>query len=114
MSDCIFCKIINKEIPANILYEDDLVLAFKDINPVAPTHILIIPKKHIATLVDVTPEDAGIMGHIVLTAKKLASEQGLDEKGFRLVSNCKEEGGQTVYHIHFHLVGGRSFAWPPG
>ncbi|WP_031513253.1 histidine triad nucleotide-binding protein [Desulfofalx alkaliphila] len=114
MSDCLFCKIINKEIPADVVYEDELVLAFKDINPVAPTHILIIPKKHIPTLADLQPEDAEVMGHIVLTAKELAAKQGLDENGYRLVSNCKDDGGQTVFHIHFHLVGGRYFAWPPG
>lgn len=112
--DCIFCKIINKEIPAEVVYEDERILAFKDINPEAPTHILIIPKKHIPTLLDLQPEDSDIVGHIVLTANKLASEYGLAEQGYRLVSNCKEQAGQTVFHIHFHLLGGRPFAWPPG
>ncbi|MTI81482.1 MAG: histidine triad nucleotide-binding protein [Firmicutes bacterium] len=114
MSDCIFCKIVNKELPAEIVYEDDHVLAFKDINPEAPTHILLIPKKHISTLLDLQPEDSDIMGHIIITAQKLAKDMGLEEKGFRLVSNCKEEAGQTVFHIHFHLLGGRAFKWPPG
>lgn len=112
--DCIFCKIINKEIPAQIVYEDEQILAFKDINPVAPEHILLIPKKHISTLSDLQPEDSNLMGHIVYTAQKLAGELGLAEKGFRLVSNCKEDGGQTVFHIHFHLLGGRFLDWPPG
>lgn len=112
--DCIFCKIINGEIPAQVVYEDEKMLAFKDINPVAPIHILLIPKKHIPTLLDLQPEDSDIVGHIIVTAQKLAREQGLGEKGYRLVANCKEEAGQTVFHIHFHLVGGRSFAWPPG
>ncbi|MCL0042012.1 histidine triad nucleotide-binding protein [Peptococcaceae bacterium] len=114
MSDCIFCKIANKEIPAEIIYEDEDLLAFKDINPVAPTHILLIPKKHVSTLFDLTDEDSEIIGRIVLLSKKLAIELGLEEKGIRLVSNCKENGGQTVYHIHFHLLGGRVFTWPPG
>lgn len=114
MSDCIFCKIANKEIPAEIIYEDEDLLAFKDINPVAPAHILLIPKKHVSTLFDLTDEDSEIIGRIVLLSKKLAIELGLEEKGFRLVSNCKENGGQTVYHIHFHLLGGRAFTWPPG
>jgi len=114
LPDCIFCKIANKEIPAEIIYEDEDLLAFKDINPVALTHILLIPNKHISTLFDLTDEDSEIIGRIVLLSKKLAIELGLEEKGFRLVSNCKENGGQTVYHIHFHLLGGRAFAWPPG
>lgn len=112
--DCIFCKIINKEIPSEVVYEDERILAFKDINPAAPTHILIIPKKHIPTLLDLQPEDSDVIGHIVLTANRLASQYGLEEQGFRLVSNCKENAGQTVFHIHFHLLGGRHFCWPPG
>jgi len=112
--DCIFCKIINKEIPAEIVYEDELMLAFKDLNPVAPVHVLLIPKKHISTLSDLQSEDINTMGHIIYIAKKLASELGLGEQGFRIVSNCKEDGGQTVFHIHFHLLGGRFLDWPPG
>lgn len=113
MQDCLFCKIIGGEIPAQAVYQDDKVFAFKDIAPVAPVHVLIIPKKHISSLEELTAEDADLMGHIVLTAAKLAKELGL-EKGYRLVSNCKEEGGQTVFHIHFHLIGGREMQWPPG
>ncbi|AEF94720.1 histidine triad (HIT) protein [Desulfotomaculum nigrificans CO-1-SRB] len=114
MQDCLFCKIIAKEIPAQIVYEDDRVLAFKDINPVAPVHVLIIPKKHISTLLDLHNEDAELIGHIFLTCAKLAKEMGLADNGFRVVSNCKEEGGQTVFHLHFHLLGGRPMEWPPG
>lgn len=114
MPNCLFCKIVAREISAQVVYEDDRVLAFRDINPAAPVHILIIPKKHISTLTDTNAEDTELMGHIVVTAAKLAGELGLAEKGFRLVSNCKEEGGQTVYHIHFHLIGGRQMQWPPG
>lgn len=113
MQDCLFCKIIAGEIPAQKVYEDDQVLAFKDIAPVAPVHVLIIPKQHIATLEDLTAENAELIGHILVTAAKLAKELGL-AKGYRVVSNCKEDGGQTVYHIHFHLIGGRQMQWPPG
>lgn len=113
MQDCLFCKIIAGDIPSQAVYQDDKVFAFKDIAPVAPVHVLIIPKKHISFLEDLTAEDADIMGHIVLVASKLAKELGL-ENGYRLVSNCKEEGGQTVHHIHFHLIGGREMQWPPG
>ncbi|SHK79501.1 histidine triad nucleotide-binding protein [Desulforamulus aeronauticus] len=113
MQDCLFCKIIAGEIPAQKVYEDDKVYAFKDIAPVAPVHVLIIPKKHISTLEDINAEDAELMGHIMVTASKLAKELSLG-KGYRVVSNCKEDGGQTVYHIHFHLTGGRQMQWPPG
>lgn len=113
VQNCLFCKIIAGEIPSQVVYQDDRVFAFKDIAPVAPVHVLIIPKKHISTLEDLNPEDAEIMGHILVTASKLARELGL-EKGYRVVSNCKEEGGQTVYHVHFHLIGGRKMHWPPG
>ena len=113
MQNCLFCKIIAGEIPSQAVYQDDKVFAFKDIAPVAPVHVLIIPKKHISNLEELTAEDADLMGHIVLTASKLAKELGL-EKGYRLVSNCKEDGGQTVHHIHFHLIGGREMQWPPG
>jgi len=110
MSDCLFCKIVNKDIPSEIIYEDDQVIAFKDINPVAPVHVLIVPKKHIPDLTSVEPEDTYLMGHIVMTAKHLASELGVDEKGFRLINNCKQHGGQVIYHIHFHLIGGRQLS----
>ena len=106
MSDCIFCKIINKEIPSKIVYEDDDILAFEDINPLAKVHILLIPKKHIETAADLQEEDAAVIGKIFLTAKKIAEEEGMDEDGYRIVNNCKEYGGQEVFHIHFHLLGG--------
>ena len=106
MSDCIFCKIINKEIPSKIVYEDDDILAFEDINPLAKDHILLIPKKHIETAADLQEEDAAVIGKIFLTAKKIAEEKGMAEDGYRIVNNCKEYGGQEVFHIHFHLLGG--------
>lgn len=114
MDNCIFCKIISGEIPSQKVYEDDLVISFKDINPEAPTHILIIPKKHISSLNDVTEEDCNIISHIFMVAKKLVKELGIDKEGYRIVSNCGEQGGQTVEHIHFHVLGGRSLNWPPG
>lgn len=104
----IFKKIIDKEIPADIVYEDDLVLAFKDIAPQAPTHILIIPKKEIATVNDVSPEDEQRLGRLLLVASKIAKEQGIDESGYRLIINVNEDGGQEVFHLHLHLLGGRS------
>lgn len=113
MVDCIFCKIAGKEIPSEILYEDEQVVAFADIVPQAPVHILIIPKKHIPSLAQLTEADEALMGHVVVVAKKLAEQKGLDT-GYRLVTNCGESAGQSVMHIHFHLLGGRSFQWPPG
>ena len=110
--NCLFCKIIAGEIKADIVYEDDDILAFKDIAAQAPIHILIIPKKHIATINDA--DDALLMGNIILVAKKLANKFGIDKSGYRLVINCNEDGGQTVYHIHCHLLGQRLLAWPPG
>jgi len=114
MSETIFSKIIRREIPADIVYEDNEVLAFKDINPQAPVHILIIPKKPIATLNDIQPEDTPLIGKLFLVAKQIAAEQGFAEQGYRTVFNCNRDGGQEVYHIHLHLLAGRSFAWPPG
>ena len=110
----IFSKIIQKEIPANIVYEDDEVLAFEDIAPQAPVHILIIPKIEIPTLNDLNAENAHLMGKLFLVAKKIAEDQGFAEKGYRTVFNCNEDGGQTVDHIHLHLLAGRSLTWPPG
>lgn len=104
----IFSKIINKEIPADIVYEDELVLAFKDINPQAPVHILIIPKKEIPTVNDVTTEDEIALGRLFIVAAKLAKEMGIDESGYRLIVNCNRDGGQEVFHLHMHLLGGRS------
>ncbi|MDR9438871.1 MAG: histidine triad nucleotide-binding protein [Halomonas sp.] len=112
--DCLFCKIIDREIPADIVYEDDAVLAFNDINPQAPTHMLIVPKQHIATLNDIEEGDLELVGRLQYTAAKLAAEQGFAEEGYRVVMNCNDQGGQTVYHVHMHLMGGRRFTWPAG
>lgn len=109
----IFSKIIAREVPAEIVYEDDLCLAFHDIRPKAPMHVLVIPKKEIASLAALTPEDEAIVGRCVMVASRVAAEQGL-EGGYRLVCNCGEDGGQEVPHLHFHLLGGRRLTWPPG
>lgn len=106
MSDCIFCKIVDHEIPAAVVYEDDDVIAFDDLHPLAKVHILLIPKKHIASAAELTEEDAAVVGKIYLIAKKIAEEKGLAESGYRIVNNCKSDGGQEVFHIHFHLLGG--------
>ena len=111
--DCIFCKIVNGEIPSNKAYEDDKVLAFYDLEPQAPVHILIIPKEHIACAADITPENSAVVAHIFEVAAIIAKEKGLDD-GFRIVNNCGESAGQTVKHLHFHRMGGRSFGWPAG
>jgi histidine triad (HIT) family protein len=113
MANNIFLKIINKEIPAKVVHEDDLCLAFHDVNPQAPVHVLIIPKKVIRTHADVTADDAAVMGHIHLIAVKLAKQLSL-AAGYRLVINCDEQAGQTVPHLHLHLMGGRAMGWPPG
>ncbi|MDC1067570.1 histidine triad nucleotide-binding protein [Candidatus Kapabacteria bacterium] len=110
----IFTKIINKEIPADILYEDEEVIAFKDINPQAPNHILIIPKKEISTINDIQENDDRLIGKLVRKAADIAKELNIDESGYRLVFNCNKDGGQEVYHIHLHLMGGRKFNWPAG
>ena len=112
--DTIFGKIIRKEIPANIVYEDDLCLAFTDINPQASTHILVIPKQPIPKLSDVTIADKELLGHLLLTVKKVADQAGLTENGYRVVINTGKDGGQTVFHLHMHILGGRSMQWPPG
>ncbi|WOD37592.1 histidine triad nucleotide-binding protein [Nodosilinea sp. E11] len=112
--DTIFGKIIRKEIPANIVYEDDLCLAFTDITPQAPTHILIIPKQPIPSLAEATPDDKELLGHLLLTVKAIADQVGLTENGYRVVINTGTDGGQTVFHLHLHLLGGRGLAWPPG
>jgi histidine triad (HIT) family protein len=114
MTDELFLKIINREIPAEIVYETDEVLAFRDINPQAPVHVLIIPKVKIPTINDLEPEHAELVGKLILTAAEIAREQGLAEDGYRVVMNCNEAGGQAVYHIHLHLLGGRQMTWPPG
>ncbi len=114
MEDCIFCKIVKREIPAALVHEDDISLAFRDIGPKAPTHILVIPKKHIRSVVEVTEEDNLLLGHLINVASEIAKKEGISEKGFRLVINCGLESGQSVWHIHLHLLGGRKMTWPPG
>ena len=114
MSKTIFEKIIDKEIPSDIVYEDDLLIAIKDINPVAPVHLLIIPKKVIPTLNDLSQEDSIIVGKMASLAKDLAKKLNIDKTGYRAIFNCNDDGGQTVYHIHLHLIGGRKMTWPPG
>lgn len=106
MSDCLFCKIVRKEIPSQIIYEDERVMAFKDINPLAPVHYLIIPKEHLTNVLDITEDNADLVGQIHLVANKLAREAGIAEKGFRIISNCNQEGGQIIFHLHYHLIGG--------
>ena len=112
--NCFFCKIANKEADTEFLYEDNDVVPFKDINPQAPTHVLIIPKKHIATLNDANDEDALLVGKMNIVAKKIAQELGFADDGYRVAMNCNVHGGQTVFHIHLHLLGGRQMGWPPG
>jgi histidine triad (HIT) family protein len=109
----LFTKIINREIPADIVYEDELTLAFKDINPQAPFHVLIIPKKAIETINDIKTEDASLIGQLYLVAAKLAKQEGFSDSGYRVVMNCNEDGGQTVYHIHLHMLAGKEMGWPP-
>jgi histidine triad (HIT) family protein len=109
-----FARIIRREIPADIVYEDEEVLAFRDISPQAPVHVLFIPKKPIATLNDLTEEDAALVGRLVLAATRYAKAEGIAEDGYRLVVNCNRHGGQSVYHLHLHLLGGRPLHWPPG
>lgn len=113
LENCLFCKIIDGSIPSKIIYEDEKVLVFEDINPQAPVHLLIIPREHIASADDITEENSHIIGHIFQVIGRLAKELNL-QKGYRIVNNCKEHGGQTVDHIHFHLLGGRQLLWPPG
>lgn len=114
MKECIFCKIAAREIPAEIIYEDSEVVAFKDINPQAPIHALIIPKKHIEKISDINGSNSGIIAGLAVAANKIAQEQGISKSGYRLVLNCEKDAGQEVYHIHMHLLGGRKMAWPPG
>jgi histidine triad (HIT) family protein len=114
MADCLFCKIVAREIPASVVYEDEHVLAFNDINPQGPTHVLVVPKRHIATLNDLAAADDAIVGELVRRAAAIAKERGIDAGGFRAVFNTNRDAGQTVFHIHLHLIGGRGLAWPPG
>jgi histidine triad (HIT) family protein len=114
MADCLFCRIINREIQASIVYEDERILAFNDINPQAPTHVLVVPKRHIATLNDVSAGDDQIVGEVIRRAAAIAKERGISAGGFRTVFNTNRDAGQTVFHIHLHLLGGRDMHWPPG
>ena len=114
MSDCLFCKIVAGDIPASIVHEDEHAIAFDDINPQAPTHVLVVPRRHIATLNDLGPEDAGLVGHLVTVARDVAAARGHSEAGYRTVFNCNAAGGQTVFHLHIHLLAGRNMTWPPG
>ena len=114
MSDCLFCKIVNRQIPASVVYEDDRVLAFNDINPQAPTHVLVIPKRHVASLDELGPDDDAIVGEMVRRAAAIARERGITAGGYRTVFNTNRDAGQTVFHIHLHLIGGRAMHWPPG
>ena len=114
MNDCLFCKIIAGEIPSTKVYEDESVYAFLDIDPQAPVHIIIVPKEHIASANELSDDNASVVGHIFAVAAKIAKEKGFAEKGYRIVNNCGEDGGQTVGHIHFHLLAGRNLQWPPG
>lgn len=114
MSDCIFCQIASGSLPADMVHQDSELIAFHDINPVAPTHILIIPRHHIATANDFSEKNHALVGRMMLLASKLAKERGLADDGYRLVMNCNRDAGQTVYHIHLHLLAGRHMGWPPG
>lgn len=114
MNDCIFCKMVAGEIQPDVVYEDDDVLAFRDINPVTPHHLLVIPRRHIATTNDLGPDDAELVGKLYLAAAKIAADLGFGESGYRTVMNCNSDGGQLVFHIHLHLMGGRAMGWPPG
>lgn len=113
-TECLFCRIANGEIDANIVHENDDVVAFRDINPQAPTHVLVVPRKHISTINDLEPGDAKLAGQLFLAAQKIAADEGLADAGYRVTMNCGEGAGQSVFHIHLHLLGGRPLSWPPG
>jgi len=114
VDECIFCQIVNKEIPAKIVYEDDKIVAFDDINPQAPVHVLLIPKEHFASLEEIPEERKDLLGHILIKARQVALEKGIQESGYRIVLNTGRDSGQDVFHIHFHVLGGRRMSWPPG
>jgi histidine triad (HIT) family protein len=114
VDDCLFCRIIDGRIPGTIVYTDDRVVAFRDINPQAPMHVLVVPRRHIASLNDLTPDDDGIVGELIRRGAALAEAEGHAARGYRAVFNCNADAGQTVFHIHLHVLGGRRFAWPPG
>jgi histidine triad (HIT) family protein len=111
---CLFCEIVERKRPAKVIYEDDLALAFEDLNPQAPVHALVVPKKHISTSLDIQGGDESLVGHLFTVANRVAREKGVADRGFRLVMNCNAESGQTVFHIHLHILGGRIMHWPPG
>jgi histidine triad (HIT) family protein len=114
MENCLFCKILNKQLNAEFIYEDDELACIKDIHPQAPTHLLVLPKKHIATILDITEDDEILIGKMVLKAGEIAKQYNISNNGFRLIFNCNKDAGQTVFHVHMHLVGGRKLKWPPG
>jgi len=114
MDDCIFCKMANGEIRPDVVYEDDQVLAFRDLNPQAPTHVLVIPRRHIGTLNELGPSDAELVGRLFLAAREVAQAEGIAERGYRTLINCNAEAGQSVFHVHLHVLGGRRMHWPPG
>ena len=114
MKDCIFCRIVSGDLEAKLVHEDDDVVAFRDSNPQAPTHVLVVPRRHVATVNDLADADAGLAGRLVLAARRIAAEEGIAEDGYRLVLNCNRGAGQSVFHIHLHLFGGRPMRWPPG
>jgi histidine triad (HIT) family protein len=114
MAECIFCGIVAGEVPANVVYEDDDVVAFRDLNPQAPTHVLVIPRRHIASIDDMSDGDEAMIGRVFAAAKAVARDEGIDRKGYRLVTNIGDEAGQTVGHLHVHVLGGRRMTWPPG
>lgn len=114
MEDCIFCKIVNRQIPSRIVYEDDSILAFHDIDPKAPVHVLVIPKQHIPSINEVTQENSQVIAHIFATMPKIAQQLGIKDSGYRVVVNCGKDAGQAVNHLHYHVLGGRSLTWPPG
>jgi len=114
MTDCLFCKMVTGEIQPDVVYEDEDVLAFRDVNPQAPTHVLVIPRIHIATTNDLDDDSVGLIGKLYLAAQRIAADEGIAERGYRTVINCNPEAGQSVYHIHLHLLGGRPMNWPPG
>ncbi len=113
-ADCLFCKIVAGDIPAEIIYESESAIGFRDVNPQAPTHVLIIPREHIATINDLNEDHETTVGNLYTAAKTIAADEGFADDGYRVVMNCNEAAGQTVFHIHLHLLGGRSFSWPPG
>lgn len=114
MTDCLFCKIAGGDIPADVVFESDSALAFRDINPKAPTHVLIIPRRHVSTINDIEPDDESLVGSLFSAARRIAADEGIAEDGYRVVMNCNEAAGQTVFHLHLHLLGGRPLKWPPG